>query len=97
MSESRYEHLHFRPIQTRWNNNDLYGHDDNVIYYFDTAVNLYLIDEGGLDPHADDVIGICPKTYCNFYSAVTYPELLETGLWEARPRNSSVCYEIGIR
>ena len=85
MSESRHEHLHFRPIKTRWNNNELYGHDDNVIYYFDTAVNLNLIDEGGLDPRADDVIGICPKTHCNFYSAVTYPERLKTGLRAARP------------
>ncbi len=58
MSESRYKHLHFCPIQTQWNHNGLYGHDDNVIYYFDSAVNLYLIDEDGLDPHADDVIGM---------------------------------------
>ena len=87
MSESRYKHLHFCLIQTRWNDNDLYGHDDKVIYYFDTAVNLYLIEEDGLDPHADDVIGVCPKTCCNLYSAVTYSEHLETRLWVARPRN----------
>ena len=87
----------FSPVSNAMERQRPLCHDDNVIYYFDTAVNLYLIDEGGLDPRVDDVIGICSKTHCNLYSAVTYPERLETGLRVARPRNSSVCYEIGIR
>ena len=98
MSESRQAYLHYRPIQTRWNDNDLYGHVNNVVYYsyFDTAVNLYLVEEGGLDPHNSDVIGICPETHCNFHSAAAYPERLEAGLRVAHLGNSSVRYEIGI-
>jgi len=98
MTERRQSYLHFRPIQTRWNDNDLYGHVNNVVYYsyFDTAVNLYLVEEGGLDPHASKIIGISPETHCNFHSAVAYPDRLEAGLRVGHLGNSSVRYEIGI-
>lgn len=98
MSEPRRNYPHFRPIQTRWNDNDLYGHVNNVVYYsyVDTAVNLYLVEEGGLDPQSSPVIGICPESHCTFHSAVAYPERLEAGLRVARLGNSSVHYEIGI-
>jgi acyl-CoA thioester hydrolase len=98
MTETRRNYPHFRPIQTRWNDNDLYGHVNNVIYYsyVDTAVNLYLVDEGGLDPQRSEVIGICPESHCNFHKAVAYPEQLEAGLRVAHLGKSSVRYEIGI-
>lgn len=70
----------------------------NVIYYSyaDTAVNLYLVDEGGLDPQRREVIGIYPESHCNFQKAVAYPERLEAGLRVAHIGKSSVRYEIGI-
>jgi len=98
MTEPRNAYRHFRPIQTRWNDNDLYGHVNNVVYYsyVDTAVNLYLVDEGGLDPQASEIIGICPESHCNFHKAVAYPDRLDAGLRVAHLGNSSVRYEIGI-
>lgn len=98
MSQTRRDYLHFRPIQTRWNDNDLYGHVNNVVYYsyVDTAVNLYLVEEGGLDPQSSPVIGICPESHCNFHKAVAYPDRLDAGLRVAHLGKSSVRYEIGI-
>ncbi len=54
---SDYPHLH--SITTRWHDNDIYGHVNNVTYYsfFDTAVNTYLIEQGGLDIHDGEVVG----------------------------------------
>jgi len=96
--ESRDAYLHFHPIQTRWNDNDVYGHVNNVVYYayFDTAVNMFLVEQGGFDPHGGDAIGICPETHCNYHKPVAYPDALDAGLRVGSLGNSSVRYEIGI-
>jgi len=96
--ETRKRYPHLLPVQTRWADNDLYGHVNNVTYYsyFDTVVNCYLIDEGGLDIQAAEVIGIAVETHCNFNDSVAYPESLEAGLRVGKLGNSSVRYEIGI-
>ena len=64
----RQEYKHFLTIPTRWMDNDLYGHVNNVIYYsyFDTVINAYLIAEGGLDIHDGKVIGVCAESFCAF-------------------------------
>ncbi len=96
--QSRSDYPHFLAIQTRWSDNDIYGHVNNVTYYsyFDTVVNCYLIDEGGLDIHEGAVIGIAVETHCNFFQPVTYPETIEAGLRVGHIGTSSVRYEIGI-
>lgn len=96
--ETRDRYPHILPVQTRWADNDLYGHVNNVTYYsyFDTVVNCYLIDNGGLDIHNAKVIGIAVETHCNFNDSVAYPEPLEAGLRVGKLGNSSVRYEIGI-
>jgi len=96
--ETRDRYPHFMPLQTRWSDNDIYGHINNVTYYsyFDTVVNCYLIDEGGLDIQSADVIGVVVETMCNFRESIAYPELLEAGLRVAKLGNSSVRFEIGI-
>jgi len=96
--ETRVDYRHIRPIQTRWGDNDMYGHVNNVVYYsyFDTAVNMFLIEEGGFAPHAAEVIGICPETRCRFIESVAYPDALEAGLRIIKLGTSSACYEIGI-
>jgi len=96
--ETRDAYPHLHPIQTRWNDNDLYGHVNNVVYYayFDTAVNMFLVEEGGFDPHTASVIGICPESHCNFHKPVAYPDALEAGLRVGKLGNSSVRYEIAI-
>jgi len=89
---------HFLVIPTRWMDNDVYGHVNNVVYYsyFDTLINRYLIDPGGLDIHAGAVIGYAVETSCRYHRAFTYPEDVEGGLRVGHLGTSSVRYEIGL-
>lgn len=89
---------HWLEIPTRWMDNDNYGHVNNVHYYsfFDTVVNEYLIRHGGLDPANSHVIGLVVETHCQFYSGLSFPDIVEAGLRIARIGRSSVRYEIGI-
>ncbi len=88
----------FRPITTRWADNDLYGHVNNVVYYafFDTAVNGHLIDAGALDIHAGAVIGLVVETHCNYFEPLAFPQRLEAGIAVSQVGRSSVRYEIGL-
>jgi acyl-CoA thioester hydrolase len=89
---------HFLVIPTRWMDNDVYGHVNNAVYYayFDTVINRYLIDEGGLDFQNGQVVGIAVETMCRFHRSFTYPEDVEAGLRIGRLGNSSVRYEVGL-
>jgi acyl-CoA thioester hydrolase len=88
----------FYPISTRWMDNDVYGHVNNVTYYsyFDSAINRYLIEEGGLDIHNGSVVGFVVSSNCQFRKPVAYPDVLEAGLRVVKTGNSSVTYEVGI-
>jgi acyl-CoA thioester hydrolase len=94
----RDEYPHVLGIATRWMDNDVYGHVNNVIYYsfFDTVIADYLIREGGLDFAAGPVIGLAVESACRYRRAIAYPERLDGGLRVAHLGNSSVRYEIGI-
>ena len=94
----RAEYKHFRLIPTRWMDNDFYGHVNNVVYYayFDTLLNRYLVDEGGLDFTHDTVIGVAVETMCRFHRSFAYPETIDAGLRIAKLGSSSVRYEIGL-
>lgn len=96
--ETRNRYPHFMSLQTRWSDNDIYGHVNNVTYYsyFDTVVNCYLIDEGGLDIQDDTVIGVVVETMCNFRKSLAYPEPIDAGLRVGKLGNTSVRFEIGI-
>ncbi|MEE8512853.1 MAG: thioesterase family protein, partial [Acidiferrobacterales bacterium] len=85
-------------IPTRWMDNDLYGHVNNVVYYsyFDTVINQYLIAQGGLDIAQAPVIGIAAESLCRFRRELTFPQVVEAGLRVAHLGNSSVRYEIGL-
>ena len=89
---------HFCAIPTRWMDNDVYGHVNNVVYYsyFDTVVNQYLIAEGGLDIEKSPVIGLVVETLCRYFKPITFPETIEAGLRVGKLGNSSVRYEIAI-
>ncbi len=95
---SRIDYRHFTPIQTRWEDNDLYGHVNNVVYYsyFDTAVNRFLIEQGGLRIHSDTVVGVVVDSQCSYFSSIAYPDALEAGLGISKLGTSSVVYEVGI-
>jgi acyl-CoA thioester hydrolase len=89
---------HRLAIPTRWNDNDVYGHVNNVEYYafFDTVINAWLIAEGGLDIHGGDVIGICAESHCEFRAPLAFPETVHAGLRVGHLGRSSVRYEIGL-
>ena len=92
------EYPHRLAIPTRWHDNDVYGHVNNVEYYayFDTVINAYLITEGGLDIHAGEVIGLCAESHCEFRAPLVFPETVTAGLRVAHLGRSSVRYEIGL-
>lgn len=94
----RRDYKHFQPITTRWHDNDIYGHVNNVVYYgfFDTAVNNYLIQQGGLDIQDGDIVGFVVSSACGYFASIAYPDLIEVGLRVARLGNSSVQYELAI-
>ena len=89
---------HRLAIPTRWNDNDVYGHVNNVEYYafFDTVINAYLIESGGLDIHDGPVIGLCAESHCEFKAALAFPETVQAGLRVGRLGRSSARYEIGL-
>jgi acyl-CoA thioester hydrolase len=86
-------------ITTRWKDNDVYGHVNNVEYYsfFDTVINEYLIAEGGLDIAGGDVIGLCAESHCSYRGPLAFPGVVEAGLRVGHLGRSSVRYEIQLR
>jgi acyl-CoA thioester hydrolase len=96
--ETKGGYRHFLDIPTRWMDNDVYGHVNNVVYYsyFDTVVNGYLISSGALDIEESVVIGLVVETQCRYFKPITFPDAVHAGLRVARLGNSSVRYEIGI-
>jgi acyl-CoA thioester hydrolase len=96
--EARSAYPIFRNISTRWADNDVYGHVNNVVYYswFDTAVNGYLIEQGALDIHHGTTIGLVVETQCNYFAPVAFPQAVQAGVRVARLGSSSVRYEVGI-
>jgi acyl-CoA thioester hydrolase len=94
----RSDFPHFLEIPTRWHDNDVYGHVNNVDYYafFDTVINKWLIDEGGLDIHDGEAIGLCAESHCKFLAAVSFPDVVDAGLRVAHLGRSSVRYEIEL-
>ncbi len=94
----RSHYAHFSAIDTRWMDNDVYGHVNNVVYYsyFDTAVNRYLIEAGALDIHRGDVIGLVVETQCHYFEPLAFPQRVEAGLRVAKCGRSSVRYEVGL-
>jgi acyl-CoA thioester hydrolase len=95
---SRADYRHFLAIGTRWKDNDVYGHVNNVEYYsyFDTVINAYLIAHGGLDIHRGAVIGVCAESHCRFLGEFAFPEVIDAGLRVEKLGNSSVRYGIGL-
>lgn len=96
--EPRSAYRAFRPITTRWMDNDAYGHVNNVVYYswFDTAVNAHLIEQGVLDVHAGATIGLVIETQCNYFASLAFPQTIEAGIRVAQVGRSSVRYEVGL-
>jgi acyl-CoA thioester hydrolase len=90
------DYPHWDTITTRWMDNDMYGHVNNVQYYsyFDTAVTTWLVRDGGLDPAAGAVIGLCIESQCTFRAPLSFPEQIRCGLRVGKIGRSSVRYEL---
>lgn len=97
-AKNRSDFQYFHAIQTRWMDNDAYGHVNNVIYYswFDTVVNQFLIVNGALDIVASPTIGLVIETHCNYLASVSFPDVITAGVCVSKLGNSSVRYEVGI-
>jgi acyl-CoA thioester hydrolase len=95
---ARADYLHFQTISTRWMDNDVYGHVNNVVYYafFDTAVNKLLIEEGLLDIARSTIIGLVVETQCRYFAPIAFPDDVHAGVRVAHLGRSSVRYEIGL-
>ncbi len=96
--DNRADYVHFQIITTRWMDNDVYRHVNNVVYYsyFDTVVNQYLIEAGALDIERSDVVGLVVETQCRYFSPISFPSKVHAGLRVAHIGNSSVLYEVGL-
>lgn len=94
----RADYPHFQAITTRWKDNDVYGHVNNVEYYsyFDTVINTYLIRQGVLDIHGGAQIGLCVESHCRYDAPLAFPDLVHAGLRVGKLGNSSVRYEVGL-
>ena len=97
-AEPRSAYQAFRHISTRWADNDVYGHVNNVVYYswFDTAVNGLLIERGAIDIHSGGVIGLVIETQCNYFAPLAFPEPVVAGIRVAHVGASSVRYEVAL-
>jgi acyl-CoA thioester hydrolase len=94
----RQAYRHYVDITTRWSDNDVYGHVNNVVYYswFDTAVNSYLIRAGALDIERGEVIGLVVHTQCHYFSPLSFPQQVEAGIAVVELGRSSVRYRVGL-
>lgn len=94
----RSDYKQFLAIPTRWMDNDIYGHVNNVHYYsyFDTAVNRFLIDQGVLDIHDGEVVGFVVETSCGYFRPLAFPDTVHAGIRVSRIGSSSVRYEVGL-
>jgi acyl-CoA thioester hydrolase len=94
----RTDYPHFLAIPTRWMDNDVYGHVNNVVYYsyFDTVINAHLIRDGGLDIHGGSVVGYCVESQCRYLAPLAFPETIDAGLRVGHLGKSSVRYEIAL-
>lgn len=95
---SRTHFAVFRSLQTRWGDNDVYGHVNNVVHYalFDTAVNGWLVEAGLLDIHGGRTVGLVVETGCSYFREMAFPDRIDAGLRVDRIGTSSVTYQIGL-
>lgn len=94
----RSDYRHFTPLTTRWADNDVFGHVNNVMYYnwFDTAVTGHLLEKQLMDPLAGDVQTLVVETACNYFASVAFPDRITIGIAITDLGTSSMRYAIGI-
>ncbi|UCP00830.1 acyl-CoA thioesterase [Metapseudomonas lalkuanensis] len=98
VAETRDGYRYFRDITTRWMDNDVYAHVNNVVYYswFDTLVNAWLLEQKLLDFTQSATLGLVVETGCSYFSSIAFPDIVRAGLRVSRLGTSSVRYEVGL-
>lgn len=98
MTETLDAYPHRLAITTRWSDNDVYQHVNNVVYFsfFDTVINDYLITRGGLDFVSDDIVGVTVESHCEYHASIAFPDTVTAALRVGHLGTTSVRYEIGI-
>ena len=86
------------PVQTRWTDNDMFGHLNNAVYYelFDTAINAWINTTRDIDPVAAPWLGVVAESGCRYFAELKFPSQLVVGLAVTRLGNSSVTYRTGL-
>ncbi len=94
----RADYQVFRPVTTRWMDNDVYGHVNNAVYYsfFDTVVSGWLVDNGIVDYEHGQTIGLAVNSECSYFEPISFPEAVTGGMRIDRIGSSSVTYAVGI-
>ncbi|MDM0047415.1 thioesterase family protein [Variovorax sp. J22R115] len=96
--KARSAYRYFRDITTRWMDNDVYAHVNNVVYYswFDTVVNAWLMEQKVLDFGCSPSVGLVVETGCSYFSSIAFPDIVRAGLRVSHLGTSSVRYEVGL-
>ncbi|MDJ0395743.1 thioesterase family protein [Rhodococcus sp. G-MC3] len=86
------------PVATRWDDNDHYGHVNNVTYYsyFDTAVNGWLMHTTGVDIRTLPAIGVVAETSCTYHRELSFPDSLQVGLSVEKLGTKSIVYSLAL-
>jgi len=97
-SLQRQDFAKFVTISTRWSDNDMYQHVNNVIYFsfFDTAVNQNLVENGHLEFSTSTIVGLVVRNECQFFASIAFPDIIQVGISVEKIGNSSVTYRLGI-
>lgn len=92
------QYRYFLSMPTRWKDNDVFGHINNVEYYsfIDTIITSFLICEGGFDIHRGPIVAVCAESHCRYKQAIAFPETVDAGLRVVHIGRTSVRYEIGL-
>ena len=95
---TRSDFVQYRHLTTRWQDNDVYGHMNNVVYYelVDSVVNSWLRNEAGMPVPDGDIVGLVVQSGCTYHASLGWPEPIEAGMAVARVGNSSITYLIGL-
>ncbi len=98
MIKKKNNYKYIESLDTRFGDNDIFGHMNNVIYYaiFDSVINRFLIRKCRYDPFVSNIIAISPETRCIFRKSLKYPDRLEAGLSTHKIGKTSVIYDIAL-
>lgn len=86
--------------QLQWADSDIYGHLNNVAYlaYFDTALNMALVEHGALDvtPDGNGLIGLVAQSGAQYFAEVTFPSRLRVGVRVEGIGRTSLTWGFGL-